>query len=364
MCILLVKPKGKACPSKEILAECFVRNPDGAGFSYNKNGSIVLRKGFMNFADFYEATKKIPVESTALIHCRIGTSGGNTAGLTHPYPLCNDYKKMQKTTLLLKPTNGEKVYSVAHNGIFSELEIRKDVNDTCVFVANILNPLKEAVNNILDEKLDSVISRCVDSSRIAILDNDGNCKMYGSGWIEDCGIYYSNSTYRPYRTYYDEDYIWDKDCFYKYNQKTDSYDRQEYDSYQMSNIIKEYGSWKNFSKSVKEKEEREIEDLKLEFPEYEDEIDYYLSQGLTVFQIRQWMYEDYLDDYYTNKAKENNKSYNCSGVCYDEDDFYYDGKGGYRLKNDKLSGKPKLEPIETERDCVFDIDEEDEGILR
>ena len=358
MCILIVKPKGKVCPSKEILEECFWRNPDGAGFSYNKNGVIVLRKGFMTFEDFYNATQKIPAESTALIHCRIGTSGGNTAGLTHPYPLCNDYKKMQKTTQLLRPSGDKKAYAVAHNGIFSELELRKDVNDTCVFIANILNPLKELSHDILDSQLDSVINRCVDNSKIAILDNEGNCTRYGSGWIEDCGIYYSNSTYKPYTSYwsgygnrdydwrnYDyEDVIYDDDCYYKYNKDKDDYERKEYTCKEINDAIKKYGSWDNYLKSIRQQEENDLEDLKMEYPMYAEDIDYYATQGMTAFQIRQWADAIFENEFIDKK--------------YDkEEDYFEDEKGNtYKMTIKDDTDEIVLKKIEhkNKKDELFD----------
>ena len=353
MCILIVKPKGKMCPSKEILEECFDRNPDGAGFSYNKNGVIVLRKGFMTFEDFFEATKKIPTESTALIHCRIGTSGGNTAGLTHPYPLCNDYKKMQKVAQILRPTENKKAYAVAHNGIFSELELRKDVNDTCIFIANILNPLKELSHDILDSQLDSVINRCVDTSKIAILDNEGNCTRYGSGWIEDCGIYYSNSTYKPFTSYYNSHYDWrnydydcadiiyDDDCYYKYNPKKDDYERKEYSCKEINDAIKKYGSWNNYINLLKQKEENDLEDLKMEYPEYAEDIDFYASQGMTAFQIRQWA--DAIFEEETNYKK------------YDkEEDYFEDDTGLYKMTIKEDSDEIVLKKLEDKKDELFD----------
>ena len=87
MCILIIKPNGVMTPSESTLKTCFERNPDGAGFSYNKNGKIILKKGFMTFDSFKKAVEKIPITSSALIHCRITTSGGTKPELTHPYPL-------------------------------------------------------------------------------------------------------------------------------------------------------------------------------------------------------------------------------------------------------------------------------------
>ena len=64
MCIIVAKPKGQDVPSKEILKQCFTKNPDGAGMMYPvkvKDGkvleiteeggesSIYIDNGFMDF---------------------------------------------------------------------------------------------------------------------------------------------------------------------------------------------------------------------------------------------------------------------------------------------------------------------------
>lgn len=270
MCILIVKPKDKLVPSKEILEECFDRNPDGAGFCYNKNGMIVIRKGFMNFEEFYKATEKIPTESTALIHCRIGTSGGNIPELTHPYPLTNNIKDLKKTTMLIKSSGDKPVYAVGHNGIFYEYNSRvTDINDTCAFIANILHPLNCATNDILDENLVAIINKLVGTSKIAILDNNGNVRMFGDGWIEDDGIYYSNGTYKKITYTYnygrydrydflndDDEYLYGYDSDYKWN-------RLPYD--------------KKLKKLIKD------------FPDYKEDIEDWAMNGWLPSQIRSWL---------------------------------------------------------------------------
>ena len=167
----------------------------------------------MGFDYFYEAVSKIPVDSTAFIHCRIGTSGGNTQEMTHPYSLCNDYKEMKKL-------ENKVDFAVAHNGIFSDFNNKeKDVNDTCIFIKKVLYPLQKASKNIMNDDFDYIINQLMGwSNKIAIMDKDGNFKKYGNGWLEDDGIFYSNSGYKPpvytnynYKNYfvhdfYDDDY--------------------------------------------------------------------------------------------------------------------------------------------------------------
>ena len=283
MCILIIKPKGVLTPNEETLKACFENNPDGAGFSYNKNGRVIIKKGFMSFEKFHKAVKNIPVDSTALIHCRISTSGGKTEGLTHPYPLSNDYKFMLKTTHALEPVDWEKAYAVAHNGVFSGLGHKTGVNDTCEFIANFIKPLQDISGDILDDTLDPVINRLVDTSRLAILDNQGNWKKYGNGWIEVDGVYYSNGTYKSYKTTYDDN--WYKKYYY-----TDRNGKPCTYTTWMSELVEDYGSYDNY---LDAQEIKRIEQLKKDYPQEEDEIDAYFENGFTSWQIRNWMEEDY-----------------------------------------------------------------------
>ena len=85
MCIAIVKPAGKAI-SKDTFKECFVSNPDGAGFAYSDNGGIKLVKGLMTLEAFNAAYDAHNVEArSALIHFRITTRGTNGPDNTHPF---------------------------------------------------------------------------------------------------------------------------------------------------------------------------------------------------------------------------------------------------------------------------------------
>lgn len=255
MCILIIKPKGKKCPSKEILEECYNNNPDGAGICYNDKNSVFIRKGFMNFKEFLKEVRSIPKNSTALIHCRIGTSGKNSKELTHPYKLCDSYKEMRLIRTQLKGGD-HKEFAVAHNGIFSglglESEICDMVNDTCVFIKKFLSPLNYN-NNILENNFDDIIETCVDGSRLAIIDNEGNYKKYGSGWIEEAdGCFYSNSSYKKV------------EHFFSYSDFLDNY----YDA----------------------------KKLKEEYPKYSKDIEYYSRCGVPSFTIRNYIENGYFDE--------------------------------------------------------------------
>lgn len=292
MCILIIKPRGVMTPSEETLKTCFTRNPDGAGFSYNKNGKIIIKKGYMDFESFKKAVSRIPVNSSALIHCRITTSGGTKKGLTHPYPLDNDYKNMMKTSNTLEPMYENKTYAVAHNGIFSGYGHHELVNDTCEFIANLLKPLQDMSGDILQDQLDPVVNRLVDSSRLAILDNFGNWKKYGNGWIEVDGIFYSNSTYKEY-TYTAQQQSWRNYDYGYYNTNWKNKEGKPctYSEW-LKDINEEFGSYDNYLDEV---EMSRFDDLIDDYPEYKDDIESYMDMGYSAWQVRQWVEEDYMD---------------------------------------------------------------------
>jgi predicted glutamine amidotransferase len=196
MCIIAVKPKGVAVPTKEILKNMFDANPDGAGVAYNLNGKLYIVKGLMNFEDFYKVCQRISSGSSAIYHTRIQTSGGICKELTHPFLLDDDIQNQRK--LFFKTTNGE---AVAHNGVFSEFGQKELNSDTTQFISTYLFPLKKlkdaSVGSILDDDIEEIINKlCGFSNKVAIIDQDGNLKRYGGSWILDNGIYYSNDTYK------------------------------------------------------------------------------------------------------------------------------------------------------------------------
>lgn len=306
MCILIVKPKGVLAPSDETLLQCFTSNPDGAGISYNtKDKKIVIRKGLMSFDKFIEEVHKIPVNSTALIHCRISTAGGACPELTHPYPLSGNFKDLIKTnvTIVPKESNG-RVYSVGHNGIFygKNFKLQKEKsNDSQAFIINYLSPLKDVCNvanvNLLDEAFVPTIDKIVDGSRVAIIDNDGNFKIYGNSWTYDNGIYYSNGTYKPFKTttYYTSS---------TYNNPRTGYSNYwgdcDYDDLYDKGLEKA-----NFEVAKKDLEPKKTKvdddinrlfELVEDYPQYEELIlNYYYDYGYPVNVLECWIANGYLE---------------------------------------------------------------------
>lgn len=199
MCIIAVKPAGVAVPSVEILTRLFNKNPDGAGIALATDKGVKIDKGIMTLNDFLTKVQKIPTDSAAIIHCRISTSGGICRELTHPFILTSDINRMRKTQAL---TQRE---VVAHNGVFSEFGNKEANNDTTQFIINYLKPLKDLAENanesVQAERLKPIINKLVSGSRLVILDKAGHFTLYGNGWEESNGVYYSNTGYKEYSYY-------------------------------------------------------------------------------------------------------------------------------------------------------------------
>ena len=119
MCVIVYKPSGVKAPTQADLHNCFLNNPDGAGYMLPINNKVVIRKGFMTYEDFEKDIKNTikvnnldPIDTPIVMHFRISTQGGVNKALCHPYPICENYDEMRK--LESKCNLG-----LAHNGIIS-----------------------------------------------------------------------------------------------------------------------------------------------------------------------------------------------------------------------------------------------------
>lgn len=196
MCIIAIVKSGVEMPSKEILQTCWRNNPDGAGYMFARNGKVEIRKGFMTFANFYTSlmslSEKDQKELPFILHFRIGTSGGNVPQNTHPFPISKDVS-------LLQSKRKKCDIAVAHNGIISIKQKRKDISDTMEYISTRLykyfalpiNPLEHSfLLDLIGEEIDS---------KFAFLEGSGRITTIGT-FNESNGVYYSNYGYET-KTY-------------------------------------------------------------------------------------------------------------------------------------------------------------------
>lgn len=220
MCIAVFSPIGSKCPDMETLRTCFENNPDGGGYAFNDNGMVIIKKGFLDWNSFWESFSKDEkyynfTSRGVLIHTRIKTHGRKCAELCHPFPIdIEDDGAMRKTYYVGN-------YAAIHNGIISltssEAYREPNSSDTLVFCRDYMPKIagnkawfKRKCNISLIEKLIG--------SKMAILNGRGEI-IHTSGFTEDNGNWYSNTSYKTPRvrtysthtTYNYTPYSWDDD---------------------------------------------------------------------------------------------------------------------------------------------------------
>ena len=80
MCVICVKPAGRALPTKAELKAMFVQNHDGCGFACKS-----FSYHSMDFEDFYESLCRVPKKEPCIIHFRWATHGSVGLGNCHPF---------------------------------------------------------------------------------------------------------------------------------------------------------------------------------------------------------------------------------------------------------------------------------------
>ncbi len=193
MCIAAYKPANVTIP-EETLYRMFSANPDGAGVMYAQGGTLYVIKGLMTAEAFAAAAQAIPTECPAVLHCRIASHGSICPGLTHPFVVAKSVREI--SPLYAEITDG---YAVAHNGIIRGMSIgTEDISDTVAYVRDILYPLSRC-GSLTTNRFRAIINKTIDYSRLAIMEPSGKTALYGSDWIWDGGVAYSNSSYKPYK---------------------------------------------------------------------------------------------------------------------------------------------------------------------
>lgn len=200
MCIAVYIPKNQDV-TDEIIKNCFENNPDGAGIMYQKDGKVHIQKGFFKVEELIQAFRQVPITLDRAIHCRIATSGKISAECCHPFPITNDMKKMGRKTQTVNA-------AVIHNGTISFCSpnegIKAPFSDTMLFTKEYLYPFGNLVMNTPFKKLFEESN----SSKLLIFKNE-RVALIGK-WIEDNGVFYSNTGYKPkWRAVYGYGYDWE-----------------------------------------------------------------------------------------------------------------------------------------------------------
>lgn len=191
MCVISFYEKGLVLNKSE-LENCFTGNPDGAGMMYQTGNKIHIEKGFMDFPSFWAAAEKLPANVDRVFHFRIATSGKVSAACCHPFPVCDDYKKMSFAKC-------DTPMGFAHNGVLSEFTPKKgmksSVSDTMVFNRDMLSRL----GNLIKYSSVRDLLELYTTSRFAIMTPEQVYIIGGWEQSRESGAFYSNNSYSGYR---------------------------------------------------------------------------------------------------------------------------------------------------------------------
>ena len=235
MCIIIAKDKIGRLPTEKELKSSFTYNSDGAGFMYVDNGKVVIDKGYMTYDSFIKHYKTLLDKynnfknKSLVIHCRIGTSGRNTKGNTHPYPISDSVKELRS-----KHLSRENI-GIAHNGIIKGYGTATGLNDTQEYISKYLYPLYYHYRDFYKNKDILYQMELATNSKFAILDKTDTIYYVGE-FIDDNGLNFSNNTYNYDYSYSNwTNYDWYEREYKKQNEidNKEKYPIQEYEEYIM-----------------------------------------------------------------------------------------------------------------------------------
>ena len=185
MCIIAACRAGAPRPDNKTVARMWECNPDGAGIMWAAGNCVHGRKGFMTLDALQTALACVPDGAPLVIHFRIATSGGINPEMTHPFPVVKGLAR-------LRALQWEASTGIAHNGVLPGLGT-KTLSDTAEYIRRVAAPVLASGIDEAD-KLD-ILRATSHGSRLALLHAEGRIDLFGD-WIEDTGIYYSNSGFR------------------------------------------------------------------------------------------------------------------------------------------------------------------------
>lgn len=220
-------------PEMPTLKNCWKNNPDGAGFAYSDGRKLRLVKGLMSWESFEKALKEAGdlTKYPTMLHFRIATHGTVKPANTHPFNV-NDR------------------IVAGHNGILS-ITAEGDLTDSETFFKRVCNPMLKRFE-MSSPEFAEVVQSLIDSSKLAFLSDSGEVKMFGK-FIEDTGVFYSNSSYMEYQL----------PKYSKYGYGSSFYDNYDYSKYDYGQYepYNKYGTSSFDSKHVVEGYENDSEGL-------------------------------------------------------------------------------------------------------
>jgi hypothetical protein len=195
MCVICVCEKKK--PSLSLIKEMAEANKDGIGISYIKDGVVHWKKGITEEQAYIISES---VDAPLIMHFRIGTWGGTSKHLTHPFPVTSN------VSLALEGTTKQGV--LFHNGSWNDWQDRL----WTIVTKGIKMPKGLWSDSRAIAWMVALYGRqvlaLIPSQKIALLTPSG-AEIYGHGWEEKDGMKFSNLYFE--NRGYNRDDVWDVD---------------------------------------------------------------------------------------------------------------------------------------------------------
>lgn len=182
MCVIIYVPKESSISIDEVKS-AWKTNPDGAGYSIQKDGKVFFKRGFMSLNQYIDEIKPLIGVYNLLLHFRISTSKAVNKMQTHPYKKGNVSITEGSTT---RPV-------ICMNGIISGQKEYKNCNDTMSYIIDH----QEAFANINQDIL-NIIQEATGAKWAVMLPDK---TLVSSEFVHDDGKYYSNRNHL-WRSYY------------------------------------------------------------------------------------------------------------------------------------------------------------------
>lgn len=182
MCVIIYVPAGETISQKELL-EAWTTNPDGAGYSIQKDGKVYFKRGFMDFPSFQQEVTPLIGEYNLLLHFRISTSKAVNKVQTHPYKKGN--------VMVTEGTTNKPI--ICMNGIISGQTTYKECNDTMSYIVDH----DEAFANINQDVL-NIIEEAT-GAKWAVMTPE--TVLLSSQFTKEEGRFYSNTNHLYYSYY-------------------------------------------------------------------------------------------------------------------------------------------------------------------
>ena len=205
MCIMFIKDFDMAFPSDKTMKICWDDNRDGAGYAWYDNTIDMWHvvKGLMSWTAFldkfnedrekYELDKK-----SVVVHFRVGTSGPEVGGATHPFPAV----ETEGVTVNTLEYTCKGVFF--HNGTVGAGT--KELSDTQVATLDYVQPMVPHIfeDDQFNEPLLDILAECLNATGNRYVITHGPNIHYLGSWVKDAetGMVFSNSRYKEENTRY------------------------------------------------------------------------------------------------------------------------------------------------------------------